>query len=42
MTELAEFNRLAKAEPNLIMVPGHDIKHMEKLTAEGAFAGGFK
>ena len=25
-----------------IIVPGHDITHMEKLTKEGAFAGTFK
>ncbi len=42
MTELAEFKRIHDAEPNLIMVPGHDITHMEKLTAQGAFAGPFK
>lgn len=42
MTELAEFKRIHDAEPNLIMVPGHDIVHMEKLTAAGAFAGPFK
>ena len=42
MTELAELKRLHDAEPNLIMVPGHDVKHMEALTAQVAFAGTFK
>ncbi|MFM9864384.1 MAG: MBL fold metallo-hydrolase [Micropepsaceae bacterium] len=40
--ELAEFKRLSDAEPKLIIVPGHDIKHMEALAAQQTFAGTFK
>lgn len=42
MSELAELKRIHDAEPNLIMVPGHDIDHMAKLAAKNAFAGTFK
>lgn len=42
MTELAELKRVHEAEPNLIMVPGHDIDHMAKLASQNAFAGTFK
>lgn len=42
LNELGELKRLHEAEPNLIMVPGHDIDHMTKLTQAGAFAGQFK
>jgi glyoxylase-like metal-dependent hydrolase (beta-lactamase superfamily II) len=42
MHQLAELKRLHDAEPNLTMVAGHDIKQMEALTAQGAFAGTFK
>lgn len=41
LNELAAFKQLHEAEPNLIMVPGHDVKHMNELTAAGAFAGTF-
>lgn len=42
MNELAELKRIHDAEPNLIMVPGHDIDHMGKLATKNAFAGTFK
>lgn len=42
LNELATLKKLHEAEPNLIMVPGHDIDHMAKLTQAGAFAGQFK
>ena len=42
LNELAGLKRLHEAEPNLIIVPGHDIKLMAGLKAAGAFAGTFK
>jgi glyoxylase-like metal-dependent hydrolase (beta-lactamase superfamily II) len=40
--ELAELKRLRDAEPNLIMVPGHDVDKMNEILQSGAMASGFK
>lgn len=41
LRELAELNRLSKAEPKLNLVPGHDAPHLEALTQQGLFVKGF-
>ncbi len=42
LLELAEFKRLHEAEPALIMVPGHDPKHMGELFGAGLLVKEFK
>lgn len=41
LRELAELNRLSKAEPKLNLIPGHDTPHLEALTQQGLFVKGF-
>lgn len=41
LRELAELNRLSKAEPKLNLVPGHDAPHLEALAQQGLFVKGF-
>ncbi len=40
--QIAEFQRLVKDEPALIMVPGHDGALIEKLVADGKLVSAFK
>jgi glyoxylase-like metal-dependent hydrolase (beta-lactamase superfamily II) len=40
--ELATLRALHGAEPNLMIVPGHDVAAVEALIAAGAMAQGFK
>jgi glyoxylase-like metal-dependent hydrolase (beta-lactamase superfamily II) len=42
LLELAELKRLHEAEPGLIMVPGHDIKHMGELFEGGLLVKEFR
>lgn len=41
LRELAELNRIMKAEPKLALVPGHDKAHLEAMTQQGLFVKGF-
>jgi glyoxylase-like metal-dependent hydrolase (beta-lactamase superfamily II) len=42
MLQLAELKRLHDAEPSLVIVPGHDVKHTGELMTAGALVAGFK
>ncbi len=42
MHELVELKRIHDAEPKLLMVPGHDGKHLAELVKAGALVQGFK
>lgn len=42
MLQLAELKRIHDAEPNLVMVPGHDAKHHDELVKAGVLVPGFK
>lgn len=41
LRELAELNRLSKAEPKLNLIAGHDTPRLEALTRQGLFVKGF-
>lgn len=42
LLQLAELKRLATAEPDLAIVPGHDGKHMDALLKAGVIVAGFR
>jgi len=42
LLQLAELKRLHGAEPNLVMIAGHDVKQMDDLLKSGVVVKGFK